>query len=402
MLLGIIFLLIQTFFAITKPKYFVFLYFLFLTSFFGFLSKEILIAGNEIGFFYQHMLMLISWLKIKNRNTYPSHVKFFLNVTSLLYLFGIIYPVIGGSSSIIQSIIASKEFSGIFLAHYLFSYQFKFSLEFLKKLLNFVGYGLSIILALVILWNFIPPEYVKAGSYIEYDYPTILSLFLFVKVNNSFTFKQKLLSALLIIVWVLGMMREGHSAIMLTTLLGLTVLLFNIPLVRLAGKFKWIILSIICALFTLLFFSVDSQLNEILETPSFKARSVYNIERLELIKEQPVQGYGFLHKSALDLEGDNPYMESLAFIDSGYIDLLGKFGFLGMLIYFTAILLPIYKGYNDYKVIGLKLFILQYFIVSITWSVFTFSIGIIAIALAIFLDYQYKNELENKDPQGIK
>ena len=162
MIIGILFLLVQTYLAFAKPKYFFFLYLLFITSFLGFLPNTILLGSYEIGLYYQSILMLVSYLwHIKKTFQYPFFIKILLNGIILFYFFGVLYPVITGSSSILQSIIASKEFSTLFLLHYLFFYHKSFSLRYLMKVLSFYGFYFIVVLVLFVVLQYIPPYYIK-------------------------------------------------------------------------------------------------------------------------------------------------------------------------------------------------------------------------------------------------
>ncbi|WP_372948566.1 hypothetical protein [Mariniphaga sp.] len=386
MILGLLFLGLQTFLAFFKPKYFVFTYILFISSYLGFLPRDILLGGNEIGLFYHSILMLATFILYNGRiKNLPKHFKIMLWGTLLLYMYGVVYPVINGSSSLMQSTIASKEFSSIFFIHFLFVNRNALSIELIHKNLSFFGYYFLIILSLFVFFNYIPPHYIKGPGQIQYNYPAILSLFLFIKALQAKSLKSKLFVFFLILVWTVGMYFEGHTAIMLTTSIGTTIVLFRIPLIKFTKNFKRLLVGVLLLTIILSLLPIEKYLIELKETSSFKARAVYNVERLELISKKPLQGYGFLHSSATEL-GDHIYTESLSFVDSGYIDLLGKFGIVGMMYFLIILTIPFFKNENNLLTIkSLKIFFIQYFFVNITWSVFSFSIGLIALALGIFL-----------------
>lgn len=395
MIFGLLFLGLQTFLAFFKPKYFVFTYLLFVSSFLGFLPRDIIIEGNEIGLFAHNMLMLASFFLYVNRiKKLPKHFKVLLWGTLILYFYGLLYPLINGSSSLMQSIIASKEFSTIFFMHFLFVNRNSLTLKLVKKNLAFLGIYFLIILSLFVMFNYIPPNYIKRPGQIEYNYPAILSLFLFVKAGQATNLKNRLFVLLLIIIWTIGMYYEGHAAIMLTTTIGTIIILFRIPILKFTKSFKWVFGGIGLLLIIISLLPTEEYLNKIKETPSFRARAVYNVQRMELISEKPLQGYGFLHKNTTEL-GNSVYTESLSFVDSGYIDLLGKFGILGMLFYLIILTIPFLKKNNDIFLTSIKIFFLQYFLVNITWSVFSFAMGIIPLCLAIILFYNYKFEFNN-------
>jgi len=391
-ILGLLFLGIQSVLVFIKPKYFLLLYFLFITSFFGFIPNSIITGGNEIGLFYQNILMIISYfIHIRRLAYFPRYIKITLNVFILLYLYGVVSPVVSGSSSIIQSVVASKEFSSLFILHFLFIHYRSITYSYIHKIISVIGFYFLIVLFLFVVLNYIPPNYIKRPGEIQYNYPALLSLFLFLKSSEANTIQKKIRVLLMLVVWSLGMYFEGHSAILLTTSLGCLVVLFRVPLLSFIKSFRKLILGISILGVSLWFLPIDSYLQQVSQTSSFRARNVYNIERIALIKEKPLQGYGFMHKNALTL-GSGKYTESLSFIDSGYIDLLGKFGLLGMLVYLTTLTVPFFKGDNDIVLQGLRLFFLQYFLINITWSVFSFTLGITALGVALFI-YYLKNQI---------
>lgn len=403
MIFGIIFLGLQTALAFYKPRFFLFSYLLFISSFLGLLPREILIGDNEIGLFYQSFLMLLNYIFYYRRTqSLPSHIKLILKILLLFYLYGVLYPVLSSSSSIVHSVIASKEFSTLFLIHYLFIHKNRLSITFLNKVINFFGYFFLLILLSFVLLDFIPPAYIKTQGYLEFKYPAILSLFIFLKAAAANSAGKKRNVIVFIIVWTVGMYFEGHTAILLTTTLGSLFILFNIPVINFLTNFKKFLIGSGIATALIYFFLFDLFIEKILETPSFKARSTYNNERLEMINENLLQGYGFLHKSASKLDGSNVYMESLSFIDSGYIDLLGKFGIIGMVIFLFALTSYFFKFQQNIFHISLKLFFVQYFFINITWSVFSYALGTIALSLAMIIIYKYSEESLEFNFSGIK
>ena len=392
---GIVFLFLQTILAFFKPKWFVFSYLLYTTSFLGFLPKSILISGNEIGLFYQSLLMLGNYtLHYKRSSLFPRYLVRILNVIIIFYLFGIFYPVLNGSSTLLQSIIASKEFSTLFFVHFLIIHKKDITTGQINYIIFFLGYYFLLILLLFVLFKIVPPEYIKEGGRIQFYYPTILSLFLFLKAGFATTLIKKVYLAFLLLIWTIGMYYEGHAAILLTTLCGTLILIFRLPILNLVENYKRLLLVIILFTFFLIISPLKNYISEITTKSEFVSRLAYNATRLDLIFQKPLFGYGFLHKSITNFNNSNVYTESLSFIDSGYIDLLGKFGFVGTITFlFILSRLFFHKTKGDVNLSSLKLFFLQLFAVNITWSVFTFSIGTIALSMTIFLFIMQKTNL---------
>src|SRR5690606_14308344 len=113
------------------------------------------------------------------------------------------------------------------------------------------------------------------------------------------------------------------------------------------------------------------------------------------IKDEPYLGYGFVHKNAAINEKyidftSNRFTERFEVIDSGYVDVLIKFGILGLLLILSLWLFIIKKAFSNKsssrlfaRVCGL--FIAQYFLINYTWSVFTYSHGLIPGMMAVFI-----------------
>ena len=75
-------------------------------------------------------------------------------------------------------------------------------------------------------------------------------------------------------------------------------------------------------------------------------------------------------------------MRTFTFIDSGYTDMMGKFGLIGTILFLLIPISIFIKGFNNKKNINCVLFILQLLAVNATWSVFTYQMGIILLAIA--------------------
>jgi len=396
MIFGLLFLGLQTFLAFFRPKYFVFTYLLYISSFLGFFTKNIVIGGVEIGLFYHSILMLGNYFMFyKQRKDLPKYINGLLTGTLLLFLYGIFYPVATGFSSVTQSIIASKEFSTIFFMHYLFIYHKKFDFKYLSKVLSFLGYYFLLILLVYSVFKIVPPQYIKKLGAFEYYFPTILSLFLYFKMAQANTFSKKVIAFLFLIIWAVGMYYEGHTAITITTILGCLIILFRIPVIRFLKDYKTIILGLTFFGLLFLFLPTDKYIKEFQQNPNIQSRNIVNAQRMEFIMEQPWQGYGFLHRSALEFESQNRYALDLSYIDSGYIDLLGKFGIVGIVIYLIMLSLPLLLKTSNIMGLSLKVFLIQLFLVNITWSVFSFSVGLISLSVGYILLFYIKIEDNN-------
>ena len=120
------------------------------------------------------------------------------------------------------------------------------------------------------------------------------------------------------------------------------------------------------------------------QTNSLVSRERYNEFRWSLINKQLYFGWGFLYKtmSIVKSVASTGYMETFSFIDSGYVDLFGRFGIIGTFIF---MLYPIYimlKSFGDKALYPFAFFIIQFMCVNYTWSVFSFPMGITVLSIA--------------------
>jgi hypothetical protein len=388
--IGVFFLVLQTYVAFFKPRYFLVLYLLFSTSFLGFIPKLLMIGGNDVALFYQNFLMIACVIfHFKRISTLPKLIKTILYVIILIYLFGLFNSIILKLASPFQSLKGSKEFTSLFLTHYLFLHKNLFSVKFIEKIISFFGYYFLMILAVYILFDYLPNFYIKEDG-IEYYYPTILSLFLFIRAARVRIFFNKLVYVVMLLIWSIGMYYEGHIAILLTTLVGCLSVLFRSFFINFVNKKQWFFAGLLFLALLTYILPFEKYFIEYNSLSSMKSRAITNVGRIDLIAQKPLLGYGFVDKTALQIESVNKYANNLYTIDNGYLDLLGKLGIIGTLTYLIALSFYFLKKENNIYTLSLKIFYLQLFFVNITWSVFSFTIGTLAISLSLYLMFKVK------------
>lgn len=130
---------------------------------------------------------------------------------------------------------------------------------------------------------------------------------------------------------------------------------------------------------------------------SLEGRRSVNRFRWKFFHERPWSGYGFIDKkSSLGKSVYQKYGAELTMIDTGYLDVLIKFGIIGMLIFygvFMRICLQLIKlvgkyGYViDIKISGVALlcFLVTVLCSQVTHAGFTYSFAIIPISVALAL-----------------
>lgn len=407
MIILFIFYIVSSFvLALKNPTYFVLFYLIASTRFLGFFDIEyfFVLGGIALGL---PMLNIITFTASFFRtNWYKFSRKFLLFITLFLsfVLYGIIYPVALGYESVLQAIIASKEFWTISILIYLVTRRRKINVSILIRAIQYIGIYLALIYIFYLFFKITPPFYIDKDQVRGY-FPTYISLSLFlfyIKFQNN----QIKLNTFIIVCSILisGLILAGYFALVVGTVFSLLIFYLFYSKNKLSpGK----LLKRSFILFTLLFLILvsSSKLRNISGDKikmivsgtdiSLISRDRYNEFRWEAISERPLMGYGFIHKSApvstnfKTLE-DIRYAESFGVIDSGFVDLIIKFGYVGMsmyLILWASMILPVLfkpKNFNLLQ-IGLSTYLLQYFIITYTWSVFSFSHGLIPAFVALFL-----------------
>lgn len=95
------------------------------------------------------------------------------------------------------------------------------------------------------------------------------------------------------------------------------------------------------------------------------------------------------------LSGTSAFMERFTVIDSGYVDLLIKFGYLGTGITLAILnrffLFGFIRKFRNHITLAMSLYFFQYLFVNYTWSVYTFSHGIIPGAVAMYIMIMYQD-----------
>lgn len=381
-LFSVLFLSIQFYLSFYNPKLFFLLYLLFISSFLGFFNDELIINGSEVGYFVHSMIFLLHYAFGRNAIN-KKQILPVLDLIILFFIYGIFKPYFDDISSINESIIGSKHFSSLFLAHYLFSKKNSFQNIFLEKVIGFYGYYFIFIFISFLTLNIIPPFYVKDITGIEINYPTIFSLFLFIKAASSKKVSQKLFTFFLLLIWTYGMIFEGHSALMLTTTFGCLLFIFKIPLTYFAMNTKRLLLGFFLLLALIVIFpNILIALND---AGSIQSRLITNLDRVQMIIDNPYVGYGFLSYDSLNFMNENKYAIYSSTIDNGYIDFILKFGMIGCIAFLLIFYKIIISQNNSVKDVALKVFLIQYIFVNITWSVYLFAVGNIALCLATFL-----------------
>jgi len=161
-----------------------------------------------------------------------------------------------------------------------------------------------------------------------------------------------------------------------------------------------------------LYFEILNTVNGIItgEDGALASRDIYNEFRWQAISMQKELGYGYVHKSSeimklFAADDSNRFMESLGVVDSGFVDMLVKYGYIGTVVIIIVFLKFSITGFksnfrNPLSLV-MSMYLIQYLFINYTWSVFTYSHGIIPCSLAFFFlfesIYDYEKDTNPKN-----
>jgi len=413
LILLVIILSVYAFTAVTNPTNFLILYVLSTTRFLGFLDLEYIsstITGYAFFFFSINFIALFASFVEKgviplrqDRNSQKILFLFFI-----IFCHGVIYPWVNGYSNLMLSIISGKHLYFYFMLFYLHKKKNLLNKRKLEQLLKLIGFYLSGILVLYSISSISPPFYEQkidqnfiSNEMLEVYSLTYISLSVFIYLNNHF--KRRITNSrllLILTILLIGLFLGGHTSIFVTTIFGIFMSFLIIKFPSLLSRKNVLLLAPLCIT---IFFLLYSNLNEIIYSltnndnfsGAINSRAIYNVFRVDAINDNPLFGYGFIHSnaalmSAINIDVLNIYESELNVIDAGYIDLFIKFGYVGGILYLSLLIYYIRKlGSNNlisfHSRVVFILFMFQYFIVSITWSVLTYSFGITPLVISLFL-----------------
>lgn len=404
-------LLACIFLGLKNPTTFIVLYVIVTTEFLGFFdtSSQLVDGHDLIMVTINFSALLVSILTFDSLRV-QRQAFIFLIVLILLLAWGIAAPVILFGQSFFETIIASKQFFYFAIFVYILANCRRVNVAYITRFIKFLGLYLSSVYLLFFFTGIGPGTYVLEesvyGPGIRVFSPMYISLAIVVFGSDWLEGRiSSLAFSVAEIVLIFGLSISGYLSLTITNLI---IVGFFLTLNRKRMRFsfgKVLVLLLISSFFIgLSIVSSDALRSAVLSKAkgvfdgsdgALLSRDIYNGFRWDAIKERPVLGYGFIHKSSsinreLGANPDNRFMESLSVIDSGYVDLFGKFGYLG-----TSLFLLVFSGYvylsffksTCRRMLGYTIgaFLLQYYLVNYTWSVFTFAPGIISLSIAVLL-----------------
>ncbi len=407
-LILILFLIISFLLALLKPTHFVIFYILASTKFLGFFDIEYLFvfSGIGIGFPAFNTVALICSFLGKVSYKVKKKQGFFLFYFGLLVIFGIFYPVFLGYETIMQGLIASKDLWCVSILIYSAMHRRKIDVKKIIIAVQLIAFYLTTIYLIYAIITIGPPFYITQ-TYIRVFFPTYMSLSIFL-LNIQFKnreIKYKIFIPSIVFLFI-GIIFAGHFSLLVGTLFSL--LFFNMFYENNRFNVRNIFIKLyatVSLIFIVIFLSSSLQ-NLIINSTekiingtdaALSSRDTYNAFRWDAIDERPLLGYGFIHKSAsitskFNTIVDNRFAEKFGVVDSGYVDLFIKFGYIGTFLYlflWGRVIIPILLKPKKHSLtqIGMAVYLIQYYLISYTWSVFSYAHGLIPGFIAMYIIY---------------
>lgn len=378
------------------PTRYVLGYIVYVSSYFGWFSHDILVGGVEYGQFLFNVLALVPvvlhWEEIEPK------MKTLMVFLFLFYLYGLMKPVWDGHQGWVLSVKSSKSVTAYFFLFYVLAFYRRLDFERIFRFLT----GLSLYYALLYIVNSVgmdirPPMYVK-NQFLQCPYDSFLLLsfcYLLSKEEEETRLQRFLVMGIL----AAGIYLGGYFSLFAATLfVGAVVAVYRGMHTSLI-VFLTVVGVVLFLLYEPLFEQAFTQLwNN--QQSALDSRSRYNEFRWVLIAREFWGGYGFLSRDtrlvSLSAAGDSSgYMMDLSFIDAGYVDMMGRFGLIGTLLFLLAPVYILLTAPAGRQQLPFRLLVMSFYAVNMTWSVFTFPQGIIVLGLVYACLYQNLN-IESK------
>lgn len=376
-----IFIIILYWTAFRNPTRYVMLFIIFHTSYFGLMTKDLLVGGVDYGSiivcFSSFVAVAIRWKIITKQS------KTFICILLLFLLYGLLKPVVDGNQSIILSIKASKSFLNYFFLYYCVAFSSQININKLYRLFIFIASYFTLLYILSYFGIRIIPPYYAKDDFLQcnYDSYIYLALAFLLSICKHLGLKEICMSIFLFI----GIVISNYFSLTISAL-GLFGGVIAFRIVGNKKKFYLLVLlglAIISILYVVFAPTIESLLGS--QNDALTSRDRHNEFRMLLINQHFWDGYGFLGKesklvSSVANQG-SAYMETLSFIDSGYIDMMGRFGLIGTVTLCLTHLRYLNQFRLNNNTVAFFLLVLSFFAINLTWSVFTYPMGITVLAI---------------------
>lgn len=409
--------LFSTLVAYFLPKTFLVIYLLGFTGGLGFIHPDRLLPLSFENIIF--ILNLATVLPIIFRLGFKFiFSEMIVRVFLIFFLFGIFYPILNGWSNIFSSITDGKGFLSILMVPYLLSHN-AITPKFLKTCIFGISTYLGLTCFFYLLFNIYPNGYepisslynqIATGEGIHIRYSTIILVAVLIAyidlrekysqirlvsflIQYAFLFIQPHNSVLLASIVVLGLHFLYNSRLTLKQSAFDLAIIFSGFMVSILFIFVPVIRMGVLSIFYQIFYLQGS----------IGSRITTNAFRWDLFSERPILGYGFIDETSalgapVKSAAISRFTQTFGVIDAGIIDILIRFGLIGFLAWVVALFLAIRGSGKDFLIF--KLLLAAYFLTSFTWSVFTYSFGILVMSIVFALcvknqKLKLKKELNN-------
>jgi hypothetical protein len=386
----------------------------------GFIAPStFLLGGTDLGFFSINMLVFVSIFMYKGWYRIEAFIAPMFIVVFVFLLYGLIGPVIREFESFGQALTSSKSFLYFSIFFYIFVRRDEIDIYKIFNFMKFLGIYLAV---WKILWAaspalsamITPPEYKSSfgdvGYYVRIPHPTYIglaSLIYYAEWQQGLISGKKFL--FLFSILILGVQLCAHAAYTGMLLMGIMAIYTIWHTDAIQDSYQTIKKMLFFIFFILVVLLASPKLQDILmeqyqgissgDDGALASREKFNRFRWKAINENPLIGLGFIHKSAPIMKVYKSkivsrFTERLDVLDSGYVDILVKFGYGGMCIFLFVFTLYIYSVFkqenpNPYALVAAA-HMLSYYPVNYTWAVFTYPHGIIPMMLTFFMIYKFR------------
>jgi O-antigen ligase len=354
------------------------------------------------------MIIYVIVVLIRQKSLPAGSVMVFLSVVVALIAFGITYPYYLGHSSLSAAVIDGKEMFSYAVLAYLAVNKKHFDYRYFVRLFSIVSAILVTVLILSYLTGYCPPGYTQVddSNVIRVNYSTYISIAAFMLAAKVMSNRIETSDLIFMGYLFTGLFIQGHRSIALTTTLAIILMwcLWTKRTVKIfaALGITMLVLSsmIVTPGFIKTIIAPTSELYDV--AGSIESRKNINYVRFLYIAERPLLGYGFIHKSSplgeeVGVYSTSRFNESLGVVDSGYIDMMVRFGIVGTLMLCGAFGMLIVNRLRRLNMlrneqIAMVLFLVTLYFVNYTWSVFTYGFGIICSSIAIYIAFNMNDK----------
>jgi len=322
----------------------------------------------------------------------------------VFFMFGVLYPIFNSWSNLTASLTDGKGFLSILLIPYLLAHS-SITPRFIKLIVFSLSYYLGLICLVYLLFGVFPAGYepVSLSSYegIHIRYATVMLLAVLLAYNDLIEKYSSVRFGSFVILF-LFLSVQPHNSITLATIFVIGAHYFyNLKISR---RIKFMDLAFTFLGFMtllLIFYSASLQtgirniFNQvILLEGAFGSRLDISAFRLTYFLDEPVLGYGFIdEKSALGAPikdaASSRFSATLGVIDAGIVDIAMRFGSIGLSSFVIVIMIALRRYDSDFRLF--KFLLASYFFAALTWSVFTYSFGIVIISITYAVCVKVQN-----------